>query len=103
MEKLKKFYEKKKMKNLFLLFLFCISCYAQTLFISDCDSLQKIITNNYTVEYELKNDLNCSDHKFVTIGNSTQSFFGVLNGMNKTIFDLTIESNSNLIGKKLRS
>jgi parallel beta-helix repeat protein len=59
--------------------------------IVDCEGLQ-FMQNNLSAYYELGNDIDCSGHNFVPIGNLTAPFTGSLNGANNTISNLLINN-----------
>ena len=80
---------------IFLILIFGSICKSQIVNISNCTELQNLETNNFTVVYNITQDLFCAPINFTTIGNISVVFRGVIEGNSFSINDLTINSSSN--------
>jgi hypothetical protein len=90
--------------NKFLLLLLCtfllIGTASALTSISSCEELQNI-SNNLTENYQLINNIDCSDTStwnggagFISIGNETNTFLGTFEGNGKTISNLYINNST---------
>ena len=87
------------MKIFHCLLLFFVSfCSAQTIFISNCSSLQNMQINNSTVIYVLKNDIDCTNFPFFPIASTNQGFTGTLDGSGLSVINLTIICSNSYVG-----
>ena len=79
-----------------IIFLFSSFLNGQNISIKDCDSFQKISTNNDTVIYQFIQNLDCSDTTFYTIGDEKNQFMGVIDGKGFEMKNLRFTNENNL-------
>ena len=85
---------------IFLVLFAIISINAQQIrLLSNCESLQSVLTNDLSAKYELNSDLDCSSiENFIPIGDLDNPFKGSIDGKNHKIKNLKIECNNREAG-----